>query len=221
MYVGITRGRLETRLGQHRRSKKSLISKAIAKYGSMHATVIAECATYEELVVLEQMAISFFRSKNPSGYNQTDGGEGLLGLTHSESARRKISANTKNNTERRRLDSVLSNMRRTISDETRARQSRSMHSFYSANPCPETLREIRRKNQTGRTATDATRKAISESQLRMSDTTRSHISNSTRIANASRNWSFVSRCRLSVSRAIYFANSAGRPYSTYDPKSCV
>ena len=81
-YVGQTVQPLEKRFNAHARSKKSLIGKAIRKYGKdkFRYGVIKSCASKEEMDYWEKYFIVALKSKVPYGYNMTDGGEGTSGL---------------------------------------------------------------------------------------------------------------------------------------------
>jgi hypothetical protein len=84
-YIGITSKTAEIRFKEHCNAK-SLISKAIKKYGaeSTILTVIGECNDWELLCLSEIEAIEKYNTKNPNGYNLTDGGDGVLGLMKTE-----------------------------------------------------------------------------------------------------------------------------------------
>ncbi len=70
--------------------KKSLISRAIRKYGFENFVyiVIEECETPEKLNEREIYWIAKLNCKNPNDYNMTDGGEGCLGFHHSEETKK-------------------------------------------------------------------------------------------------------------------------------------
>lgn len=52
--------------------------------------VIASAKSANDLIELEKILIAQHDSRSPNGYNMTDGGDGTLGLTHSEESRLKI-----------------------------------------------------------------------------------------------------------------------------------
>lgn len=84
-YIGVT-GNLKHRMIIHRtRFSKTLISKAIRKYGfdAFQLSTLFERDTAGEVFQKEIQAIRHFDSRHPGGYNQTDGGEGVPGLHHS------------------------------------------------------------------------------------------------------------------------------------------
>lgn len=96
-YVGQTTRSLDLRFKQHATCKTSLIGKAIRKYGTENFSreKIEECDTLEWLNEREKFWIAYFNCKVPNGYNQTDGGEGASGCTHSPEWCTKVSAKLK------------------------------------------------------------------------------------------------------------------------------
>lgn len=91
-YVGQTVQPLEKRFNEHARSKKSLIGKAIRKYGKdkFRYGVIKVCASKEEMDYWEKYFIAALKSKKPYGYNLTDGGEGTIGLEFTPERRARL-----------------------------------------------------------------------------------------------------------------------------------
>ena len=85
-YVGQTTKTVEKRFKEHARHKKSLIGKAIRKYGkeNFRYGIIKSCATRKELNYWEIYFVAVLKSKTPYGYNRTDGGEGGAGCVLSE-----------------------------------------------------------------------------------------------------------------------------------------
>lgn len=100
-YVGQTRQSLNMRIGQHKRdSRRSRpgIDAAIAKYGWSDETFkveVLEMCLVNMLNEREMFHIRELKSKAPSGYNLTDGGDGGRGLSPSAATRAKISAKLK------------------------------------------------------------------------------------------------------------------------------
>lgn len=95
-YIGITRETLKRRLDRHityaRNGKKFLISKAIRKYGELgFASKILAIGEFDYIKDLEIKAISVYETFGGKGYNMTNGGEGMLGVTPSKDTRNKIS----------------------------------------------------------------------------------------------------------------------------------
>ena len=92
IYIGKTIHTLEERIQRHKWGKKSLISRAMRKYGFENFVyiVLEECETAEKLNEREIYWIAKLNCKKPNGYNMTDGGEGCLGFHHSDDAKRKI-----------------------------------------------------------------------------------------------------------------------------------
>lgn len=97
VYIGITKQSINQRLSQHRcKNLNTAISRAIRKHGDPIVTVIAECDDWELLCLAEQEAIEKFNSLSPNGYNLTYGGEGFLGVRHTEKSKKIISEKGKN-----------------------------------------------------------------------------------------------------------------------------
>jgi group I intron endonuclease len=67
--------------------------RAIRKYGAGTFNISVLCyAPADRLGVIEQAAIAAFRAAHIPLYNVTEGGEGMVGYKHSDSARAKIGA---------------------------------------------------------------------------------------------------------------------------------
>jgi group I intron endonuclease len=79
-YVGITSKKLSHRIAKHIKENKSYIQKALNKYGlsSFIISVIDTADNREILCKKERYWISILNCKTPNGYNQTDGGDGLI-----------------------------------------------------------------------------------------------------------------------------------------------
>lgn len=97
VYVGITTRTVKARFASHvqqSRAGKSrcVVHHAIAKYGkdSIKVETLATAGSYKELVALEVKAIADMRSRFPSGYNLTDGGDGLLGFAMTPEHKAKL-----------------------------------------------------------------------------------------------------------------------------------
>jgi len=94
-YIGISRTSAEKRWKKHNTpSNKSLLSRAIKKYGKDDAviTVLADGYEWNDLCLMERRAIIEHKTKAPNGYNVTDGGEGTCGVKISEKQKSTISA---------------------------------------------------------------------------------------------------------------------------------
>lgn len=110
-YIGISSTTATDRWRRHSRQKKptTLIGRAFAKYGEgcakMSVLVIAN--DWDYLCLLEQKAISAFKTKFPDGLNLTGGGEGMIGHVWSEEARAKVSRFHKG---RKKSETELANM---------------------------------------------------------------------------------------------------------------
>lgn len=87
LYVGITSRSVRERFAEHlaeaRQGKKRPLLNAIRKYGaecfSVHEVLAAE--TWESLCEHEKELIALLNTKPPFGYNVTDGGDGVVGLS--------------------------------------------------------------------------------------------------------------------------------------------
>lgn len=99
-YFGITSLKLNDRWHSNGNGYKNqqLFYRAIQKYGwnNFEHIIIAKNLTQEQAHQMEKDLIFMFNSTNPVyGYNITQGGEGMLGYTHTKSAKRKISKSSK------------------------------------------------------------------------------------------------------------------------------
>jgi group I intron endonuclease len=98
IYVGKTAHTLQERIAGHlRASRLSYFHKAIKKYGitSFDFSVIDTAEDESVLNQKEKYWIAYLNCKVPNGYNLTDGGEGVLGMKHSEEARARMSLTRK------------------------------------------------------------------------------------------------------------------------------
>ncbi len=97
IYIGITTRNLDERISDHiyRSSvgSKYLFHKALRKYGiqSFSIHIIDTAKTKETLIKKEISWINRLNTKAPSGYNLTNGGDGIVGWIRSEQWKRKIS----------------------------------------------------------------------------------------------------------------------------------
>jgi group I intron endonuclease len=97
-YLGITSKTAAERWTAHlqrtREGRSQALQKAIVKYGAdaftVETLVIAD--KWDYLCDLERKAIAAFNTKAPHGYNLTDGGEGIVGRVHTETASKNMSA---------------------------------------------------------------------------------------------------------------------------------
>jgi group I intron endonuclease len=115
-YVGIARVSAEYRFKRHcesaRKGSRCYLHRAIRKYGKENFTVetLDTAADWAEAQVKEQFFIDLHQCFNPTGYNMTRGGEGLVGFKHRDASKAAMS--------RGHTGKVVSN-------ETRARMSAS------------------------------------------------------------------------------------------------
>ena len=94
MYVGQTTQLLEERFKEHAHCKKTVIGRAIRKYGKENfcCEALKYCESKEDLDAWEKFFIAALRTKLPIGYNLTDGGGGIVGWHHKPESCAKISA---------------------------------------------------------------------------------------------------------------------------------
>jgi group I intron endonuclease len=94
-YIGVTSKTAQERFKQHCKQsrKKNPCQLAIHKYGKENViiNILAECDNWELLCLAEQEAIEKFKTKSPSGYNLTDGGDGIAGFKLSDATKHKMS----------------------------------------------------------------------------------------------------------------------------------
>lgn len=133
---------------------------AIQKYGwdSFDHTIVAEDLSADAAKELEIQLIAEYGSMDPDkGYNQTAGGEGMLGWHHTEHSRARI---------------IESNKTRGVSEETKQKQRESHKGRYGGEKNPFY----------GKTHTEAVRRRISEANTgrshEMSEEARRKISES-------------------------------------------
>lgn len=94
-YVGITLRTASARFNSHcseaRSGSNRLLCRALRKYGRTSFTIrtLAISDSWEYLCFIEQRAISTLRTKAPSGYNSTLGGEGASGVVFSPERKKR------------------------------------------------------------------------------------------------------------------------------------
>jgi len=162
-YVGATRFSAERRWSNHqsaaRTGVRAPLYDAIRKYGPEAFTVetVDHAATRPELFELERLWISNLRPR----YNLTMGGDGLVGYTHSEKTKAKISASNAGENHW--------NWGRTTSEEVRAKQkANSWMRGRVLTPEECEARRQRAMGNTGRTGqklSEEHRRKISEAHL--------------------------------------------------------
>lgn len=99
IYIGQTTKSLAERRYAHINSAKNhsspygILHKAIRKYGfdSFTWKIIARCDSKKELNEMEFHYIKQYSSHVPNGYNLTYGGEGVLGMKHTDKAKQRMS----------------------------------------------------------------------------------------------------------------------------------
>ena len=90
IYVGQTTN-LRNRITAHKCTDQ-YVDRAIRKYGweNFRCYVIKNCASKAEMDTWEKFFIILLNTKNPNGYNLTDGGEGIVGLERTPEHNAKI-----------------------------------------------------------------------------------------------------------------------------------
>lgn len=96
-YVGQTTRDLKTRIAEHSRKHRTVIEKAIKKYGigSFSIETIDSADTISELNKKEVYWIEQVGCVVPDGYNQCNGGDNTMGFNHREESKEKMSASHK------------------------------------------------------------------------------------------------------------------------------
>lgn len=146
-YVGQTIKKVSYRFNEHARAN-TLIGKAIRKYGreNFKIKVLEKCYSYDELNAAEMKWIKKLNTKDPNGYNKTDGGEGILnpatstreklaqagmgnkhalGRKHTEDEKRRISETQKGRTFSQEHKAKISAAKKgtVLSEETKKKMS--------------------------------------------------------------------------------------------------
>lgn len=95
-YVGITKFSIEERFLQHTK-KGFLLTEAVQKYGKQKFSIelIEEVESAERAYELEIFYIKKYNTKAPSGYNLTDGGDGIFGWQPTDEYRQECSERTR------------------------------------------------------------------------------------------------------------------------------
>ena len=153
-YIGITND-LERRRKEHLRHSTQLIDRKIKEYGADNFDlVVIFTGTYEECKIKEQEYIEQYQTlASQNGYNITKGGDGVVGFSHSEESKKRMSESHK------KLP------HKPHSEETKQKISESnigKHSNYK--PTEETKQKIS-DSLTGRKLNEEQRKAISNGKI--------------------------------------------------------
>ncbi len=111
------------------RVSKSYLRRAIAKYGrdAFRCVVLEDCIDEATALAREVLWIAELGTRFPSGFNMTDGGEGVSGAIPSSETRAKISAGNKGKTfsAETRAKIGAASRRRKHTDEAKAKMSAS------------------------------------------------------------------------------------------------
>lgn len=97
IYIGQTIRTIEERFSEHKRKKKSYISKALRHYGFENFIIekIDNENNIEELNNKEYYWIKFCNCIHPNGYNLCDGGGNTSNYHHTEESKQKMSNSKK------------------------------------------------------------------------------------------------------------------------------
>lgn len=107
VYIGKTVKSLKHRISRHvANNRGEPFARAIKKYGiqSIEFSVIDVANDEATLSEKEKYWIKYYNSHSGRGYNLTDGGEGSIGLHHTEESKAKVSAANKGR--KRSLESI-------------------------------------------------------------------------------------------------------------------
>lgn len=145
-YIGITTQTADARFRRHVKRSRSggtvAVNNAIRKFSPTSITVrtLVVASDWPYLCALEQRAIRAYKTRAPHGYNLTDGGEGVPGLSVPQATRKQISA---------------ANKGRVLTPEQRAKISAALRERPP--PSAETRAKLAAANR-GRTLTEDQRK---------------------------------------------------------------
>ena len=97
IYIGQTVRTLEERLKEHMRKNKTIIDKALNKYGidNFEIEILCKCNDVNELNEKEIYYIKLYNSLIPNGYNQCYGGGNTMGYHHKDISKQKMSEHKK------------------------------------------------------------------------------------------------------------------------------
>lgn len=179
-YVGQTIQIPQKRWNEHRwlasnNKTQQYIHKALRKYGvdNFKFEVIDECSSHDELNEAEIEWITRYDTFLGEGYNMTLGGMSLLGYSHTQETKDKISVANKGNTYclgKKLLEDTKEKIRqkalgRTHSEETKQNMSEQRKgergSFYGKSHTDES-NEKNRQSHLGKKASNETKKKMSD-----------------------------------------------------------
>lgn len=114
-YVGQTKKSVKQRFKEHAK-KDSHLGRAIKKYGEQNFRygVIKTCYSKEEMNYWERYYIAVLKTKSPTGYNHTDGGDS--GWVHTPEAIEKIKATNRTRKQKERSEELRQNIRLTVTE---------------------------------------------------------------------------------------------------------
>jgi len=129
-YVGITRRSLSKRLSEHiemsrRKSISTALASAIRKYGveAFEIKKIGEAEDWVSLCDAEKDFIKSLNTKAPFGYNMTDGGDGVAGLSEESMQRMRDKCRSNRHTPEAKMKISIAGLGRKHTEEAKARIS--------------------------------------------------------------------------------------------------
>lgn len=132
-YVGKTSQALYLRKAEHRYNAKTSHTHLYCWWRSLNAEpvmeVLEEHGSFDALAEAEQFYITYFRSLGFKLVNHTDGGEGQLGLKHTEETKNRISESCKGLKKPGTAAAMKGDQRnfgRAMAEETKLKISRSL-----------------------------------------------------------------------------------------------
>ena len=172
IYVGQTVRSLKKRIREHKNNTKSLIGRALHKYGEENFVwvILEECDSREQLDEREIYWIKTLNTKAPNGYNLTDGGEGVLGFHLSFETRAKIAASNKGKVrsaeQRARISKSKIGNKNSAGRVFTAEHCARISASKMRHPVSQETREKLSKLKKGKKLSLETRAKMSESQKR-------------------------------------------------------
>jgi group I intron endonuclease len=157
-YIGQTIQKLEDRKKSHVKNKPDyMFHKALKKYDNWNWYIVQEYEADNKKImrsILNKAEIYYISAYDSfkSGYNMTEGGAGMLGLKHSDEAKRKISKSSKERTPWIRTQEY----RDRVSEAKKGNKN-----FLGKKHTKEAKQKISEKNK-GKTPSDEVREKISK-----------------------------------------------------------
>ena len=196
MYIGKTVKTLEVRKREHLNSAKrgveTIFHKVIRKYSEQmfRWDILAVAGNEEVLMSLEKKFIYLYNTYAGSGYNMTEGGDGVSGLVCSEETRRKLSE---------------ANKGKKASEESKRKMSEARKGRKLSEEAKKKIGEVHK----GRKLSEEAKKKIGEVQKgkkKHSEESRKKISE----FNKGKLTSEETKQKMSEARKLYWANKQSK-----------